>query len=168
MRTTCSGVAQIFSRVIPARTPTAAAALVDRVGRDEVLVGGVGEDHRQQVDQAGDGAGGVALGEGLRPQGDVERGDRGERRGAEAGQEVAAQPAAVALERALVQVEGGQPTHDPHGKRDAARDRVDPGAASPVSGHVGDIGQGVAFAAEPADRVGVPFRVPAHPPGLLP
>jgi hypothetical protein len=74
----------------PAGASSAAAAFVDGVGRDEVLVGGVGEDHRQQVEQAGHGGGGVALSQGFGPEADVEGGDGVEGRSTEPGQDVAA------------------------------------------------------------------------------
>nr|WP_235999412.1 hypothetical protein [Qaidamihabitans albus] len=129
---------------------SAAAVFVDWVGGDESLVGGVGEDHRQQVEQACDGGGGVALGECFGPEGDIEGADGAERCRAEVGQDVAAQFAAVALDRAFVQVEGGQPALDPLGEGRPTGGGVDPCTAPPIGGHVGKVGVGVLGAAESA------------------
>jgi hypothetical protein len=50
-----------------ARAAAAVSSTLDGIGGNEVLVDGVGEDHRQQLDPAGDGDGGVSSFGAVRP-----------------------------------------------------------------------------------------------------
>ncbi|UJW30978.1 hypothetical protein L3Q67_38230 [Saccharothrix sp. AJ9571] len=88
----------------------AAPSASDWVEGDEAFVGGVGQDHGEQVELARHGgwcvAGSVEF---SGPFGDVEGGDGAERGGAEVGQDVAAQSAAVALNGAWGQIEAAKP-----------------------------------------------------------
>jgi hypothetical protein len=112
---------------------SAASSAVNGVGWDESIVGGVGEDHRQEFDDAGDG--GVDVAEGVEvgdPLVDAERGDRVDGRASPAEQDVAAEHAAVVVDGAWVEVECGEPDGDPFGERGLAVGGVEPDVAALV------------------------------------
>jgi hypothetical protein len=136
---------------------SAAASFVDGVVGDEVFVGGVGEDHREQLGDAGDGGGGVAaLVEVDDPRADGECGDVVKWRVAPAGVDVAVQDAAVVVQGAWVEVEGGEPGVYPFGDGRPATCGVDPGSAALVGLDVVGVVVGGVLGGESGDGGDVP------------
>ena len=108
-----------------------AALAADGVGRDEALVGGVAEDHREDLEDGGDGGGGVAAGaELVRPDVDRGAGDVAQRGGPPPRQDVGVGQAAVLGQGGGGEVEALEPGRGPLGQRDRAGVGVDELAAA--------------------------------------